>query len=106
MTQDERINKCIQAIFDRESYFAEVKRAAAEAEWVHKMARAKAFLNAEGTIDSRKAEADLMTQQEMRDRFQKQAEAEIAYQFLLDARDVLSARRSLLSAEKARSSSV
>lgn len=99
MTQEERINLCIEEIFRRENHFAEARRNAAIREYEHKVKRATEYLKGEGTIKEREMAADKACEAEMKARFTAEAEAEIASQFLQDARQVLSARQSLLKAE-------
>lgn len=98
----QKLEKAIEEMFAREEVYAEKRLAAGEAEYDHKQARAIAYRVAEGTIESRKMEADENCAEEMKARFTAEAESEIAKEKLLDVRAALSARQSILNAETKR----
>lgn len=102
MTQEERLENTLKDLWEREEVFAKAKRQEAEAIFNHKQKRAVEYLKADGTIKEREMIADQNAKKEMQERFQAEAESEIAYQFLQDARQAASARQSLLKAEMER----
>lgn len=98
MTHEDRIEKCIAELWRREEFYATARLAAAEAEHIYRIKLAVEFGKAEGAVEARKMEAIEMCQYELINRDVSAAASDIAYQKLLDARDVLSARQSLLKA--------
>lgn len=98
----EQIEDCIESIYEREQSYAHAKIEAVEAKHKYKIRYAVEFRLAEGTAESRRHLAEERTAQENLEKEQKEAVAEIAYQFLQDARQVLIAKQSLLKEESRR----
>ena len=99
MTREELVERAIRAVHEREEAFGEALDADADAEHTYKVARAKAFLTAQGTEKAREAQSVIDTDNLLKDHLNKKAVKTFCAVKLNDAQDALSARQSLLKRE-------
>jgi len=93
------IESALRAVDERESEFGVALQNDAEAKHRYEMKQAQEFLDAEGTVDARKAIALKNCDVEYLDYLKKKAVKEFTREKLKDAQDALSARQSLLKYE-------
>src|SRR5690348_1301026 len=93
----DKIEQAITEMFTRESDYEKACREAAEAEGAYKLAKARAFLSATGTVDARKAKADIECETLMNASLIADATEKFTKQKLDDVRAAISARQSILS---------
>lgn len=99
MSQADKIEKAIEELARRENDFAAAAAAFAEAEAAYRLAKASAFLLAEGTVAEREAVASKQVWNQHKTKLGAEATLAIMKEKLLDCRQVVSARQSILSAE-------
>src|SRR5687768_15366639 len=99
MQQSSKIEKAIEEIFSRETDYAEACLSYAEAEHNYRMAKATAYLSADGTVEERKMKADKAVKAQMKAKLYAEAILSLTKAKLDDVRQVISARQSVLSAE-------
>ena len=98
----EKLEASLEALMDIETHYAEKRRVMAHTDHALRIKRAVSFKLAEGTADYRKAVAEVESDAEMQAHFIADAESDIAFAKLLDARLVASCQQSILSAESKR----
>jgi len=94
-----KLEQTLTEIYNREVDFGEALIADAEAEHAYKIAKATAFLSADGTEKAREAKSIVESDRLMLEHFRKKATKEFTREKLRDAQDALSARQSLLAYE-------
>lgn len=99
MTREELVEKAIRAVHDREEAYGEALDESATAEHAFKVAKADAFLKADGTEKAREAKSIIETERLFLDHLKKNAVKTFCSVKLQDAQDALSARQSLLKRE-------
>ena len=99
---EQKLESAIEAMLEREAFYAEKRMAAAENEHRYKLKRALETKKAEGTIKDKEMSAEIACETESLKRLLADAENDIAKEKLLDARTVVSARQSILNAETRR----
>lgn len=99
MNQAEQIEKAIAELYVREKAYVEACQEFAIAEAEYKRKRAMKYLNADGTIADRNAQADLDCWDEHKRKLAAEATVALTKALLEDCRQVLSARQSILSAQ-------
>lgn len=99
MSQIEKIEGAIKELYTRENDYGEACASFAEAEHNYRMAKATAFLKADGTIDQRKFIADKECSAQMKSKLTAEAVLNLTKAKLDDCRGVLFARQQILSAE-------
>ncbi len=99
MDKDELLEKALKDLEDIEPDFENAVLTAAEAEADYEIAWSRAYLEANGTIDSRKAEATVQTAKYLKARNDAKAVKEFLRAKLKDRQDTVSARQSLLRAD-------
>lgn len=97
--QSAKIEKAIETLAQRENDYEAACKEYAEAEHAYRMAKASAFLTADGTVEHRKFTADKQCWNQMKTKLAAEAVMSITKERLLDCRQVISARQSILSAE-------
>lgn len=98
MTQPNKIEKAIDELFRRENDYDAAIRDAAEKDAAYRTAKAEAFLLADGTDKAREAKSVCDSKQSYLEKVRAEAVAAIMKEKLLDVRQVISARQSILSA--------
>ncbi len=98
----QKLEKALDELFARESFYEEKRTAAAIAEYDYRIKKAVSYKVADGAVELRKMLADEMSAAEMKARFIADAESDIAKEKLLDVRAAVSARQSILNAETRR----
>jgi hypothetical protein len=93
------IEKTILELHKREKAYSEAVAAMVEAETEYRRKRAMIYLNADGTIADRNAQADIECWEEHKRKIGAEATLALTKALLEDARAVLSARQSILSAQ-------
>ena len=99
MNQADLIEKAIGELHTRETAFETACKDFAEADHAYRIAKATAFLNADGAVEARKMIADVKCSAEMQKKKTAEAVRDFTKAKLDDVRAVLSARQSILSAE-------
>lgn len=99
MEQIELIQRAIEEMARRENDYAAAATDYANKEAAYRLAKASAFLLAEGTVEQRKLIADKQCWEAMKEKLAAEAVLSIMKEKLQDVRAVLSARQSILSAE-------
>lgn len=97
--QIDQIEKVIIELHKREQAYRDAAMKMADAEVEYKRARAMIYLNADGTIADRNAQADVETWELHKAKIAAEATLALTKAMLDDARAVLSARQSILSAQ-------
>lgn len=97
--QIEQIEKVIVELHKREKAYREAVTKMADAEVEYRRTRAMIYLNADGTIADRNAQADVETWELHKAKIAAEATLALTKTLLDDARAVLSARQSILSAQ-------
>lgn len=95
----QNIEKVIVELHKREKAYSEAVANMVEAETNFRRKRAMTYLNADGTVADRNAQADLECWEEHRLKIAAEATLALTKALLEDARAVLSARQSILSAQ-------
>lgn len=98
-SNQDNIESSLSELWQREKDFERAIQDAADAEHTYKVASAKAYLSASGTIDERKALALVGCETLHEDFVKKEAIAAFVKEKLKDAQSALSARQSLLNFE-------
>ena len=96
--RDEQLEAALERIPDLEEAFQKACVDYASAESDYRVAKAKAYLHAEGTEKAREAHAILRTENLLRERDRTEAIKEVTKEKLRDAQQAISARQSLLNA--------
>lgn len=99
MNQADLIEKAISELFVREKSYVEACKEMAVAESDYRRKRAMKYLNADGTVADRNAQADLECWEEHKRKLAAEATVALTKALLEDCRQVLSARQSILSAQ-------
>lgn len=99
MTQEERLERLLKEMHNRETFYETALLEAAEAEHAYRIGFAKEFNTRSGGAELRKQEAMEAVDELLSAREVKRATADIAKEKLLDARQALSARQSLLKVD-------
>lgn len=99
MNQADLIEKAISELFVREKAYVEACKELAVAEADYRRKRAMTYLNADGTVADRNAQADLECWEEHKRKLAAEATVALTKALLEDCRGVLSARQSILSAQ-------
>lgn len=97
--RDEQLEAALERLPDLEDALQKACVDYAEAESDYRVAKAKAYLNAEGTEKAREAAAVIATERLLRERDRTEAVKEFTRERLRDAQQVVSARQSLLNAQ-------
>lgn len=97
--QAELIEKAIAELYVRERAYMEACNEAALADAEYRRKRALKYLNADGTIADRNAQADLDCYEEHKRKIAADATQALTKALLDDCRAVISARQSILSAQ-------
>lgn len=97
--RDQQLEKALDAVADIEPDFQSALLTAADADTDYEIQWAKAFLEAEGTVDARKAVATIKTEKFLRERNNAKAVKEFLRGKLKDRQDAVSARQTLLNAD-------
>ncbi len=100
---EQKLEKALEAMFEREQFYTERRIAAAEAEHRYKIKRAVETKKADGTIKDKEMTAEIACDVELLERVLTDAQSDIAKEKLLDVRTAVSARQSILNAETKRS---
>jgi hypothetical protein len=95
-TRDEQLEAALDRLPDLEGEFEKACKEYAGAESDYRVAKAKAYLHAEGTEKAREASAVISTEKLLRERDRTEAIKEFTYQKIKDCQLVISARQSLL----------
>lgn len=95
----DRVEESLSEIWQRERDFETAIQEAAESEHQYKIAHARAYLSATGTVDERKAQALIECENLHKDYLKNEAIATFVKEKLRDSQQALSARQSLLSFE-------
>ena len=98
MTQSDLIEKAIAELYVREKAYVEACRELALADAEYRRKRAMKYLNADGTVADRNAQADLDCWEEQKRKIAAEATQALTKAMLDDCRAVISARQSILSA--------
>jgi hypothetical protein len=93
------IEKTILELHRREKAYSEAVAEMVEAETNYRRKRAMIYLNADGTIADRNSQADVECWEEHKRKIGAEATLALTKALLEDARAVLSARQSILSAK-------
>lgn len=99
MNQTDLIEKAITELHLREKAYVEACQEYAVAETEYKRMRAMKYLNADGTIADRNAQADLECWEYHKRKIAAETTVALTKTLLEDCRQVLSARQSILSAQ-------
>lgn len=99
LDREQELDAALDRLFDRSAELQRALTDAAQAESDYRIQFAKAFLNAEGTIDNRKNVAILGVEKYLRERDRTEAIKDFTKEFVKAAQIECSARQSLLSAE-------
>lgn len=97
--QSDLIEKAIVELHVREKAYVEACEEYAIAEAEYKRKRAMKYLNADGTVADRNAQADLECWEEHKRKIAAETTVALTKALLEDCRQVLSARQSILSAQ-------
>lgn len=95
----QNIEKVILELHKREKAYTDAVASMVEAETAYRRKRAMIYLNADGTVADRNAQADIECWEEHRMKIAAEATLALTKALLEDARAVLSARQSILSAQ-------
>lgn len=98
LSESTQVESSLAELFTRETALGEALQAEADAEYAYKIREAKEFLEAEGTIDAKKATAKLKSKMEYERYLKATAVKEFMQCKWKDALQALSARQSILSA--------
>lgn len=96
--QEQKLEKAIAALFERERLYEEYRETEAIAIHAYKLGFAMAFAKADGAMDLRKEDAVIACGDLLKEMEVAKAKADIAREKLRDAVQVLSVRQSLFSA--------
>lgn len=97
--KDEQLERALDAVAEVEPDFEKALLDYADAESNYRIRKSEEYLKAEGTIQSREAEAIKKVAQLLRERNKAEAVKDFLKAKLKDRQDAVSARQSLLSAE-------
>lgn len=98
MNQSAQIEEAIQELHKREEAYVEACREAADAEAVYRSKKAFAYLEADGTVAERNAQADLACAELLNIKLTAEAKQTLTRAMMDNCRAELSARQSMLSA--------
>lgn len=98
LSETTQVENSISEIYDREKAYETACVDEAEAEHTFKMKQAREFLDAEGSVEARKATALVACDTLYLDYLKKSAVRDFTKEKLRDSQQVLSARQSILSA--------
>jgi hypothetical protein len=99
MDRDDQLEAALDAVSTLETEFEKVVIAKFDTESDYKVAKAKAFLEADGTEKKREAEAVIRSEKYLRERNRAEAVYLFTKEKLADAQAAVSARQSLLKAD-------
>ena len=99
--QSEHLERAIKELATRENEFVSAVRDSPAKQHNYKIKFAVALEMADGSVEAKKAAATKICSKEYLEHLEAEARVEIAKTLLYDVREVLAARRSLLSYEKA-----
>jgi hypothetical protein len=97
MIVTDQLEQSITELYTRETEYGQAGQDAAEAEHNYKIRHAKKYLEAEGSIEARKATAILECAKEHLEYLRTEAVRDFCREKLRDSQQCLSARQSLLS---------
>lgn len=97
-SETHQLEQSLTEIYNREKEYEEACIADAEAEHIYKVKNATKFLEGEGTVDARKAQALVDCAKEHKAYLMANAVRDFTKEKLRDSQQALSARQSLLTA--------
>lgn len=100
MTPDEHLEKALALMADREAAFEEAIKEYFDAESDYRVQKARAYLEADGSIQAREAQAIIAAEKYLRERNRMEAVKEFTKEKLKDVQAAVSARQSLLTASR------